>query len=185
VEGDELVVSVRLRAELPVLPVVGSEEVEPTATLPAAHPDVVARARAVVGDAPDRLEAIRRIHRFVYEYVEKVPTIGVPNGLEVLRARRGDCNEHTALFVSLARAAGIPSRIAAGLVYSRRIGDTPAFYYHAWPEVELGGWLPVDPTLDQFPADATHLKIVNGDLDRQVEIMGLLGRVRLAVVEAR
>ena len=35
-----------------------------------------------------------------------------------------------------------------------------AFYYHAWPEVYLdegsgrGLWLPVDPTLNQFPADA-------------------------------
>ncbi|HNC95925.1 MAG TPA: hypothetical protein PKW90_07360, partial [Myxococcota bacterium] len=66
-----------------------------------------------------------------------------------------------------------------------------AFYYHAWPEVRLGEpeggparWVPVDPTFGQFPADASHLKIVNGDLDKQVEVMGMMGRIRLQVVEA-
>lgn len=187
VEGDVVRVSVPMLEELPSLPV--AEEgpwTEPTFSLPAAHPEIVQRAREVVRDAPDRLEAVRRLNRFVFDYVQKVPTVGVPNGLEVLRQGKGDCNEHTALFVSLARAVGIPSRIAAGLVYSTRLGD--AFYYHAWPEVKLGGpteWVPVDPTFGQLPADATHLKVVNGDLDRQIEIMGMMGKVRLSVVEAR
>src|SRR2546430_8966554 len=38
------------------------------------------------------------------------------------------------------------------------------FYYHAWPEVWLRDWVAVDPTLDQFPADATHLRFVVGGL---------------------
>ncbi|MFZ5482049.1 MAG: transglutaminase-like domain-containing protein [Myxococcota bacterium] len=185
VEGDVVTVSVPLLQELPSLPVRDGAhpDIAPTLTLPADNPEIVSRARAVVGDAPDRLEAARRLHEFVHGYVQKVPTIGVPNGLEVLRSGRGDCNEHTALYVSLARAVGIPARIAAGLVYSERMGD--AFYYHAWPEVKLGGptdWVPIDPTLGQFPADGTHLKIVTGDLDKQIEIMGLLGRVKLSLV---
>jgi hypothetical protein len=186
VEGDVVTVSVPLLQELPTLPVQGEGDTEATLTLPADHPEIVARAREVVGDAPDRLEAARRLYDFVYDYVEKVPTIGVPNGLEVLRAGKGDCNEHTALYVSLARAAGIPARIAAGLVYSERMGD--AFYYHAWPEVKLGGptdWVPIDPTLGQFPADGTHLKLATGDLDKQIEIMGMLGRVKLSLATAR
>lgn len=187
VEGDTVRVSVPLIEELPELPIAGDgPDTEPTFTLPATHPELLARARAVVGDAPNRLEAARRLNRFVYEYVQKVPVVGVPNGIEVLREGRGDCNEHTALFVSLARAVDIPARIAAGLVYSTRLGD--AFYYHAWPEVQLGGptgWVPVDPTFGQFPADATHLKILNGNLDRQLEIMGVMGKVRLEVVDAR
>lgn len=187
VDGDTVRVSVPLLAELPDLPVSGEgPDTEPTFTLPATHPDIVKRAREVVGDAPNRREAVRRINQFVYDYLEKAPVVGVPNGLEVLYQGKGDCNEHTALFVSLARAVGIPARIAAGLVYSTRLGQ--AFYYHAWPEVELGGptgWVPVDPTFGQFPADASHLKILNGDLDRQLEIMGVMGKVRLEVVEAR
>lgn len=187
-EGDVVRVSVPLLQELPRLPFAkaGDLNLQPTLSLPSAHPEIIARARAVVGDAPDRLEAAKRLHDFVFGYLQKMPTIGVPDGLSVLRSGRGDCNEHTALYVSLARAAGIPARIAAGLVYSDRLGD--AFYYHAWPEVELGGptgWVPIDPTFGQFPADATHLKVVTGDLDQQVQIMALMGRVKLELVEAR
>lgn len=198
VSGDEVKVSVPLLAELSRAPVQGEGDLESTMSIPATDPEIVNRARAVVGDAPDRLEAARRLYQFVHEYVQKVPTMGVPNGLVVLREARGDCNEHTVLYVSLARAVGIPARIASGLVHSSQTGDDPAFYYHAWPEVRIGplaaeipgampvaGWVPVDPTLGQFPADATHLKIVNGDLDRQVEIMSLLGKVRLKLVEQR
>jgi len=187
IDGDVVSVSVPLLAELPTLPVrEDGPDTVATLSLPADHADIRARAAAVVGDAPDRLEAVRRLNQFVYEYLQKVPVVGVPNGLEVLRSGKGDCNEHTALFVSLARAAGIPARIAAGLVWSSRLGDS--FYYHAWPEVRLGGpteWVPVDPTFGQLPADATHLKVVNGDLDKQIEIMGLMGKIRLALVDAR
>jgi transglutaminase-like putative cysteine protease len=73
----------------------------------------------------------------------------VPVAAEVLRRMSGDCNEHTALYVALARAAGIPSRVALGLVY-----EDGFFCYHAWPEIYAGRWIAVDPTLGQFPADA-------------------------------
>ena len=63
-----------------------------------------------------------------------------------------------------------------------------AFYYHAWPEVWIeeqgqGLWLPVDPTLNQFPADATHVRLVRGGLDRQAAILGLFGRAELSVLD--
>jgi transglutaminase-like putative cysteine protease len=182
VEGDVLKVKPPDYASFVKVPVAGEGDSEATASLQAKDPAIVAKAVEVVGDASDRMEAVKRLNTFVFEYVRKVPTIGIPNGLEVLQRREGDCNEHTALFVSLARAVGIPSRIAAGLVFSERLGQ--AFYYHAWPEVRFEeGWLAMDPTFGQFPADATHLKIVNGDLDRQIEIMGMIGRVKLEVVE--
>lgn len=187
-EGEILTTERPLALELPSLPVRDDSDprwIESTATLPAEHPDIVSRAREVVGDAPDRWTAVTRLVDWVFQYVEKVPTMGVPNGLEVLRTATGDCNEHTALFVSLARAAGVPSRIAAGVVYTDRIGPRGAFYYHAWPEVKMADrWVPVDPTFGQTIADATHIKLVEGDLDRQVEIMGYLGRLKLELVEA-
>jgi transglutaminase-like putative cysteine protease len=64
-----------------------------------------------------------------------------------------------------------------------------AFYYHAWPEVYIdegqgrGLWLPVDPTFNQFPADATHLRLARGGLDKQTAILPLVGRARIAVVD--
>ncbi len=189
-EGDVVTIAMPLLAELPRLPLPtageGGPDTLPTLTLQSTHPEIIARARAVVGDATDRLEVAKRLNTFVHEYVKKVPTMGIPDGLSVLRGGQGDCNEHTALFVSLARAVNLPARIAAGLVYSDRLGN--AFYYHAWPEVDLGGptgWVPVDPTFGELPADATHLKITTGDLDQQVQIMALMGRIQLTLLEAR
>jgi hypothetical protein len=187
VDGDLVDVQVPLLEEIPALPVSDRTDpqwLEATPLLPVHHPDIRERSEQVVAGARTRLQAVQALVDHVFEYVEKVPTIGVPNGLEVLHSARGDCNEHTALFTSLARAAGIPTRIAAGVVYTSRLGDRGAFYYHAWPEVRLGGptgWIPVDPTFGQVPADATHVKLVEGDLKRQVEIMGVMGKLRFAV----
>jgi hypothetical protein len=189
-EGDVVHIDTPVLDTLPALPVQDLSELEwidATLTIPAAHPELRNAAERIVGDAPDRLTAVRRLNAWVFEEVAKIPSMGVPNGLEVLRSKQGDCNEHTALFVSLARAAGIPSRIAAGVVYSDRISGTGAFYYHAWPEVRLGGstdWVPVDPTFGQVPADATHVKLVEGDLDRQVEIMAVMGRLAFELIES-
>lgn len=201
---NRVVVDMPLLDELPRLPILPAPDTpldptwtEATATVQAAHPDIRDKAAQIVGDAADRVEAVRRLNAWVHDYVEKVPTFGVPSGLEVLRTARGDCNEHTALFVSLSRSLGIPTRIAAGVVFSDRVGESGAFYYHAWPEVlvaEPAGddddgtthrWLPVDPTFGQVPADASHVKLVEGDLDRQVEILAVMGRLGFVLIERR
>lgn len=156
--------------------------------LPVGHLEIRNQARRLVEGISNRRDAARAIHDWVFEAIEKRPVVGIPDGLEVLRTREGDCNEHTALAVSLARAAGIPARIAVGVVYSHEVDEAPGFFYHAWPEYHLGGetpWVPADPTLGGFPADATHLKLAEGNLDRQVEIIGLMGRLDLTVLEAR
>jgi hypothetical protein len=141
-------------------------------------------AGRVVGDDLDARDAARKLERWVYRNISKVPVAGVPSAREVLGSQRGDCNEHTTLYTALARSIGLPTKMAAGIVYSESIFADGAFYYHAWPEVWLGdGWVPLDPTFGQFPADATHIKLVEGALDRQMEIMGVIGRLRLTVVE--
>jgi hypothetical protein len=159
-----------------------------TIDIPAEHPDIRAKSDEILFNATSRLDAATRINQFVFDYLEKTSVIGVPNGLTTLQQAQGDCNEHTALFVSLARAAQIPTRIAAGIVFSDRTGPLKQFYYHAWPEVLLQTadgedlWLPMDPTFGQVPADATHIKLVEGGLDRQVEIMAFLGKITIEVI---
>jgi len=118
-----------------------------------------------------------RINTWVHDSISNRVTLGVPNALEVLRTRRGDCNEHTQLFVALARAIGLPARVAAGLAYV-----DGKFYYHAWPEVLLGDWVPVDPTFGQFPADAAHIRFVIGGLPRQTELLRLMGNLKIDVL---
>ena len=148
-------------------------------------PEVRAEAaKAVQGVAGGRARA-ERLVRYVNALLEKKPTVSLPSAREVLRTKVGDCNEHTALYVAMARALGIPARIAVGLVFLHG-----AFYYHAWPEIYVeergrGAWMPVDPTLNQFPADATHLRLARGGLERQALILPLIGRARLRVLELR
>jgi transglutaminase-like putative cysteine protease len=114
----------------------------------------------------------------VYGRLRKDITLSVPSAVQVLETGQGDCNEHTVLYVALARSVGLPTRTAVGLVHVNG-----RFYYHAWPEVWLDRWVAVDPTLDQFPADASHLRFLVGGLARQVELIRLIGRLDLEVVE--
>jgi transglutaminase-like putative cysteine protease len=147
-------------------------------------PLIRAEAEQAVRDAIGGRDRAERLTRYVNGLLDKKPTVGLPSAREVLRTKVGDCNEHTALFVAMARSIGIPARIAVGLVFMHG-----AFYYHAWPEVYvtespgLGLWLAVDPTLNQFPADATHLRLARGGLDRQAAILPLIGRLKMTLLD--
>jgi hypothetical protein len=113
----------------------------------------------------------------VYAMLEKSITFSVPNAVQVLETLRGDCNEHTVLYVAMARALGLPARTAVGLVYVNG-----SFFYHAWPEVWLDEWVAVDPTFGQYPADASHIRFVIGGLAQQVEIVRLIGNLGIEVL---
>jgi hypothetical protein len=140
---------------------------------------IVKQARAILGDEKNSLQAARKINDWVYKNLEKTPTISLPNALDVLESRKGDCNEHAVLFTALARAAGIPTKLVLGLVFL-----DGKFYYHAWNEVFVGKWIAVDPTFGQLPADASHVKFVEGNLNKSSEILRLVGKIKLDVVEA-
>jgi transglutaminase-like putative cysteine protease len=140
-------------------------------------PRIVALAGRIAGDERDPREVARRINRWVHDSLAKRVMVSVPSAVQVLERREGDCNEHTQLFVALARAAHVPARTAAGLAYV-----DGKFYYHAWPEVWLGAWVPVDPTFGQFPADAAHLRFVRGGLARQAELLRLVGQLKIEVI---
>lgn len=133
---------------------------------------------AILGDTRGDLARVRKLAAWVYENLEKRPVLGIPDALTTLQNRQGDCNEHAALFAALARRAGIPTRIAAGVTY-----HAGAFYYHAWNEVCLDGrWLSLDTTKNQLPADVTHIRFVNGETDEQIRIGALLGKLGIEVV---
>ncbi|MBP7550762.1 MAG: transglutaminase domain-containing protein [Gemmatimonadaceae bacterium] len=148
--------------------------------LQANDPAIVALALRIAGNERDPRVVAERINRWVHDSLAKEITLSIPNAVQVLRSRRGDCNEHTQLFTALARAVGIPTRIATGLAYVNG-----KFYYHAWPEIRLRDWVAVDPTFGQFPADAAHLRFVRGGLTRQGELLRLVGTLRIEVLDAR
>lgn len=184
--GDTLVVrresAAALRAgyRLPARLGTFADALRPEPLVQSDDPRIGAQARQIVGRETDPARAARLLVGWVYDALDKRVTVSVPSAVEVLEARRGDCNEHTVLYVALARAIGLPARTAAGLVYV-----DGKFYYHAWPEVYLEGWVAVDPTFNQFPADAAHLRFTVGGLARQVELVRLIGRLTLDVVASK
>jgi transglutaminase-like putative cysteine protease len=140
------------------------------------------RSREILAGETDARRATEKLVDWVFRSLAKVPTASVPSAVDVLASSEGDCNEHAVLFTALARAAGLPARIVAGLVYmpSEAAGDA-GFYPHAWAEVWLGEWVAVDPTFGQVPADATHVKLAEGGLDAQAALLGVLGRLAIEV----
>lgn len=144
------------------------------------HKTIIKKAQEIIGDKKDALEAVNLIRKWVYQNIEKKPTISIPSALDVLKMKVGDCNEHATLFVALCRSVGIPSKLCAGIVYNQG-----SFYYHAWSDVFVGSWISVDPTMNQFPADATHIRFVEGGLDKQLEIVRLIGFLKLEVLDYR
>ncbi len=98
--------------------------------------------------------------------------------LSVLRDGEGECQAHANLYTALARSCKIPTRVVTGLVYTEEVG----FLYHAWAESYVNGWLAVDPTLNQVPADATHIKLYTGEsADASNSLLKIVGRVRIDV----
>ncbi len=154
------------------------EALQPEPLIQSDDPRIVRRARRIAGRMRDPVAVARVLSASVHGMLKKEITFSVPSAVQVLEARKGDCNEHTVLYVALARALGLPARTAVGLVHTGG-----AFFYHAWPEVWLGEWVAVDPTFGQYPADAAHLRFVVGGLAQQVEIVRLIGRLSIDVYE--
>ena len=142
-------------------------------------PRIAAQARRVIERERSPARVAELLTHWVHRTVHRtVPQAGsVPSAEKVLETARGDCNEAATLFVALARSTGLPARTIAGLIYVNG-----RFYYHAWAEIYLNDWIAVDPTFDQFPADAAHIRIATGGLARQVELVPLIGRLKLEVL---
>jgi hypothetical protein len=150
---------------------------QPTPFMQSDNPVIRSLAGEIIGAEKDARKAALRIKDWVYRNIAKKPTVSIPTALEVLKTRRGDCNEHAVLFNALARAVGIPAKTAVGVVFMRG-----AFYYHAWSEIWMGDWVSLDPVLNQFPADVTHVKFLEGDIDRQIDILRLIGNLKIEVL---
>jgi transglutaminase-like putative cysteine protease len=174
---------------------VRDEDLLPDPLVQSDDPRIITQAQAIVATvgptasvgpaaaAGNSFERAAAIHDWVFTYIDKEPMLSIPSAVEVLTQRRGDCNEHTVLYTALARAVGLPTRIAIGVVWSDALDG---FYYHAWPEVWVevagaGRWHRFDPTLGQVAADATHLKLLEGGILSWPGLLAYLGKLELEV----
>ncbi|MCP4643664.1 MAG: transglutaminase domain-containing protein [bacterium] len=143
------------------------------------HESIRTMADGVAGEGTV-WERANRLNEWVYANIAKKPVVSVPSALEVLQTREGDCNEHTVLYAALARSVRIPTRVAIGVVWSEDLGG---FYYHAWPEVYAGRWIWMDPTFGQPVADATHIKLLTGSIEKWTQLLPYLGQLTVEVLD--
>lgn len=153
----------------------------PTLAAPSNLAEISSLAQSLASGAGDDQAKLARILAWMDANIAK-EAIDSFSAADVLRERRGECQGHAYLFAALARAAGIPARIVNGLVYSPEHGG---FLYHTWNEAWIAGrgWQPVDPTFGQPLADATHVKLLEGESPAELlPLVGLVGRIRVSSV---
>ncbi|MBN2517043.1 MAG: transglutaminase domain-containing protein [Deltaproteobacteria bacterium] len=152
---------------------------EPSPWIDCQDPAIRAKAFEIIGDETNSWRAAQKISKWVYQNVSKTYSPGIPVASSVLLNRRGDCNEHTTMFIALARAAGIPTEMCTGLVYMK-----DGFYYHAWPKVFIGTWAHIDPTFGQTVADATHFELISGGFAAQSKLATTIGMIKIEIIQA-
>lgn len=143
--------------------------------VPASDARIIRLAKEIAANSNSDEQKLRSILRWLESNIRQEAADGF-SALDVLASRRAECQGHTYLYAALARASGIPTRVANGLVYS---AGHRGFLYHTWAEsLVQGAWRAVDPTFGQPIADATHIKIVEGeDYGDVAPIVNLIGKV--------
>ena len=111
-------------------------------------------------------EKMERLAHKARRRLGEIDFAGHFSALEAMRMRRGDCTEGAVVLAALGRAAGIPTRVVSGIVYSRERyhGVSHAFMPHAWTLAFVDGeWRSFDMSLDGF--DTTHVAFSIGEGD--------------------
>ncbi len=147
---------------------------------------IVAAARAAVGDETDPWRKAQALRRAVYELVDaKSFDVAMATASEVIQNKAGDCTEHAVLLAAMARAEGLPSRVAVGLMY---LGGR--FGYHMWTQVYVdGAWRDVDAVLPGRDFDAAHIRLTTaalGDDDFLFDLAAFVtvfGNLKIEILE--
>ncbi len=156
-------------------------------------PLVMELAQEAAGDERDPWRTSVRLEQFVKQTIRsKNFSQAFSSAGEVARTREGDCTEHAVLLAALARARGIPARVAMGLVYSEPPGGEPMLAFHMWTEVFIADrWIPLDATLGRGGIGAAHLKLAQSSLAGADALAGflpiaqVLGRLQVTVLSAQ
>jgi tetratricopeptide (TPR) repeat protein len=90
---------------------------------------------------------------------DKKHTFSMANALTTLERGAGDCTEHAVLFASLMRAAGIPTRLVAGMQLTRG----GMWGYHMWNEYWNGNtWKSIDSSTMTYRPGALYVALGRG-----------------------
>ena len=149
---------------------------------------VVEMAREAVGSETDAWKKAVALTKYVRGAITlKDYRTALATAAEVAQSRSGDCTEHAVLLAALARASGLPARVAMGLVYVER---EQAFMFHMWTEIYIdNAWIPLDATLGTAGIGCGHLKLVRSNLkggsaySSFLPVAQVLGQLKIEVLE--
>lgn len=172
---------------LPVVPPPGLEEyLRANKFIQADDPDIVAVARQVVTREQEAWQTATSLAQWTFTHLtRKNLTLGFATAKEAMTTQTGDCTEHAVLLAALLRAAGLPTRVVAGLVYQQG-----AFLGHMWTEIYLDGWIPLDATRARGEVGPDHIALAVSSLastslgDVVLDMALMLGNVQIEGLEA-
>ncbi len=143
--------------------------------VPLRDSSIVATARSVVGNEPDRTVAAAHLVAWLAKNIKPIPgdAVTLRSPRRTLQMKEGDGRARLLLFLAMARSAGIPARSVSGF-----IAVPGGFRYHDWAEVYASGWIAVDPALGQPLADPGRIRLVTGRLGRESDQVWRLGALR-------
>ena len=160
-------------------PVTASASLQASQMIQSNHAEIKEQLQKIITPEQSASAISRRLTGWVFGYLEKRPVASISGAVDILRQGVGDCTEHTTLYTTLSRTAGLPTKIHVGLVYVQG-----RFLFHAWPVVAVDGeWVDVDPSLNQYPADVTHIALLEGDFQNLSALIPALGKVEIRVLE--
>lgn len=138
------------------------EFTKPSLNIPSSSASFKKLASSIVGKETNVDKASLLIQKWVNKQMTPNAGIGVlRDATEIVKTKEGVCRDYAILTVTLLRAAGIPARLASGLV--NWDGD---FYYHAWAESWNGSqWIGIDSTTSQPQISAAHVKLGEGNVE--------------------
>jgi len=145
--------------------VIFQEHTVPAELIESNHSLIVSTAEDVVGEEENLHEMALKIYNFVVDSLTYEIQLEEMGALWALQNGRGDCSEHSYLFVALCRAVGIPSRVVTGFAfnsYSEPLSDG-----HMWAEyyLENYGLVPTDLSWNLFDEiDSRHFASLWGEL---------------------
>lgn len=151
-----------------------------TLDYPVQDPTILALSRKIVRGAYSDSGKVVRLLRFVSQHLNKSDSAHL-SVLHSLEQRSGNCRDHARLFTTLARAAGIPTREVAGLVYDNE--ERQSFAPHSWNEVLVAGrWLSIDPTFNKQQLNPTYISFGVG-ADGLQNLIHAIGKISLKVLQ--
>ncbi len=160
------------------------EYLEPNAYIQSGDPELRAEALRVIGGEKDLFRAALALERSVAESMRMDLGIPAAPSVEIFKNRRGTCVAYATLLTTLARAAGIPSRMMMGYIYVDGM-----FGGHAWTEVLAGDqWLPLDAAIvAPGTADAARFAVITSSLREGPSFMNgpgvqLFGQIDVSVL---